>query len=142
MEAISKKKFLKAVKAIFKKSLVLMTALAVIFSSFGPVFTVPSARAGVTVAAVSDTLVTGQTIASNLHLTVLGINLATGASDTLTSVKVTVSGTGFDTTDLAVLANTADSGISLWKDVNGGTDGVYDPGVDTYVSLTGAPTWT
>jgi hypothetical protein len=64
---------------------------------------------------------------------------ASQASQTLNSVTVNFSGTGFATTDLAPLAVDATSGVALYDDA--GSAGAFGAG-DNVITLGGSPAWS
>jgi Mg-chelatase subunit ChlD len=76
---------------------------------------------------------------------IIGINLSdNNGTESLNSLKVHLKDVGvnnFDTTDLATLTNSQQSGIALYRDnTTAGTNGIFDP-QDQFVSI-GIPSWT
>lgn len=118
-------------------SLAVFTAL---YSCFG--LFVFQASAAITTNAVNNLVAGNQTIkASSNALAVLGINAVASASETLSSVKVTINPqAGFVMSDLAALGTGASSGLALYIDnKSGGVTGSFDA-TDTAVTLSAAPT--
>ncbi|MGI5922468.1 MAG: C10 family peptidase [Lentisphaeria bacterium] len=73
---------------------------------------------------------------------VVGLDIAnSGAADVkLTSLTVRFRNVAnFSTTDLRPLTNTEDSGVQLWRDVDG--NGIFNPSIDARVTLSAAPAW-
>ena len=73
---------------------------------------------------------------------VVGLDIAnSGATDVqLTSLTVRFRNiANFSTTDLRPLTNTEDSGVQLWRDVDG--NGIFNPFIDERVTLSAAPAW-
>lgn len=134
------------------ESLIVMTALAVIFSSLAVGLfvwdnTVKAATAVVVTNGQMNNFGPGAMVpASSPPMGVLKITL-TGdtVGQTLTSVTANFGGTGFATTDLAALsADNASSGVALYSD-NGNTVGEFDyDGSDSIIALVAdpAPAWS
>ncbi len=74
---------------------------------------------------------------------IIGLDLAnSGATDVkLTSVTVRFDNvSGWITSDFCKLTADENSGVQLWRDMDG--NGAFDPAIDAFVPLSGAPAWT
>lgn len=74
---------------------------------------------------------------------IIGLDIAnSGASDVaLTSLTVNFQNvSGWANTDFCTLTADTASGVQLWKDADG--NGAFDPYVDAFVPLAGAPAWS
>jgi len=125
-----------------------MAALAVIFlypaAPFLQLVPLPAqAASAITVAngEINGNFPGSQIPASSPSIAILKLSVtASQAAQTLTSVTVDFSGTGFTTSDLQAIATDATSGVALYDD-SGSVPGSLDGG-DSVVTLAGTPDWT
>ena len=126
----------------------IFVALTTILWSVGAVNFIPlPARAASTVSASTASLINGNfpgapVPASSPALALVKLSVtASQADQTLTSVQVDFSGTGFDTTDLATLAADDTSGVALYDDAGVGNIGMLGSG-DNLIAPATPPSWS
>ncbi|MFA6096167.1 MAG: Ig-like domain-containing protein [Candidatus Paceibacterota bacterium] len=142
------KKTRKEIKKGAKKFFASFLLVATLVWSLGLQFLVlvPAARAASTFTFSTQGMPTqmpGSPIpASSVATAMLRVGVtASQAGQTLTSVTVNFSGTGFGTSDLAAIATNNTSGVALYDDAGGGNTGMFGAG-DAVVTLGGSPAWS
>ncbi|MFA5954625.1 MAG: carboxypeptidase regulatory-like domain-containing protein [Patescibacteria group bacterium] len=138
--------FFAFIRRAVRQFFVYMTATAVIFSFPGITLLSPLAVRAATAVAVTNGTINGSfqgtfVPATSPAIAIMKISVTADAVDqTLTSVTVNFSGTGFVAGDLAAIATGATSGVALYNDA-GGTANSFD-GTDAVVTLAASPDWT
>ena len=111
-----------------------LIALALIFSISGVVFATVDSNVAASLTTFNQTIK-----ASSSPVAIIGLNLAGDQTLASTTIGLIFSASG-TTTDLAALGAATSSGIAIYRDDTGGTQGSFDSG-DDVVPLAAAPTW-
>ena len=131
---------------VFKKGLSIFLSIATLVWSLGVplgILFAPSAAQAAASVILSNGTVNGNFPgapigASSSATAIAKVSVtASAVSQTLTSVQVNFSGTGFATSDLLAIATGSTSGVALYNDA-GGTAGSFD-GTDAVVTLAASP---